>query len=62
MATIPLVVVSLATIPVRFLAGKEDCILLDFTDRLHSLDKESDLVTSENGVCVCLLTCSFVCV
>eukprot|EP00967_Tisochrysis_lutea_P111327 scaffold174951_cov20-Tisochrysis_lutea.AAC.1 len=28
--------------------GKEDCILLDFTDRLHSLDKESDLVTSED--------------
>ncbi|KAF5841692.1 P-loop containing nucleoside triphosphate hydrolase protein [Dunaliella salina] len=28
--------------------GKEDCILLDFTDRLHSLDKESDLVTGED--------------
>lgn len=29
-------------------AGKEDCVLLDFTDRVHSLDKESDLVTGED--------------
>ncbi len=27
--------------------GKVDCLIVDFTDRSHRLDKASDLVTSE---------------
>ncbi len=30
----------------RPLPGKEDCLILDFTDRCHSLDRPSDLMSA----------------